>query len=181
MNVEDKTQYIMAVRNLNFTKKEKHQNFTDTTASDTANKKILLRSIEPQSGTGYVGVDEVKNMTKLMRRERYDTGILISRRFTVAAVQEMAQEKIQLISDEYMPHFDAEKLYLTITNCINNHCQTNCGKVPQKKSECKEQLEGKPCKVKALSDNSSFHFEHGWIELMQNDLKQLLSLNPISE
>ncbi len=184
MNVEEKTEFIMAIRNYKYSKKERRPDFIDITAQDASNKKILLRSIEPEGKAGYVGVDIVKNMIKLMKSENYDSGILISKRFTTSATQEMSQEKIELVSDEYMPHFDTEKLYLTITNCVDNQCKANCGRVPEKKSDCKGALEGKPCKVRALSDNSSFHFEHGWVDLMRNDLKQLLSLNrtfPVKE
>jgi len=166
----------MAIRNFECLKKGTHSGYTDITASDLSNKKILLRSIEPQSKAGFVGVEEVKNMVKTMKLENYDSGILISSKFTIAAAEEMANEKIQLVSDDYMPHFGTEKIYLTITNCINNQCKAKCGKIPRKNSDCKQQVKGNLCKIKALSDNSSFHFEHGWIDLMKNDLKQLLAL-----
>ncbi|MCW4030105.1 MAG: hypothetical protein NWE92_10730 [Candidatus Bathyarchaeota archaeon] len=176
MNVEEKTQFIMAIRNLTFTKEEKHPNYTDTTAKDSSNKKILLRTIEPQGRTGFTGVDDVKSMSRLMENEDYEVGILISKRFTTAALEEISNKNIQLISDDYMPHFETGTLYQTIINCVNNQCKVNCGKIPQKKSDCEDKIENKPCKVKALSDNSLFHFEQGWVGLMQNDLKKLLAL-----
>jgi len=176
MSVEDKTEFMMAIRNYKCTKTKRRLDRTDVTASNASNEKILLRSIESQ-GTGFVGVDEVKNMIKVMKHENYNSGILISKRFTTAAVQEMRQENIQQVSDEYMPPFDTEKLYLAITNCVNEHCKVKCGKIPLKKSDCKGHLNGSFCRVRALSDNSLFHFELGWIDLMKNDLKQLLSLS----
>ena len=176
MNVEDKTEFIMAIRNYTYKKTETNADYIDVTASDSLNKKILFRSLEPHGKAGFVGVDDVKNMIDVIENESYDRGIFIGKRFTEAAVQEMADKKIQLISDEYMPHFDTEKLYLTITNCINNQCKTNCGKIPEKKSECKQVIHGASCKVRALSDNSTFHFQHGWVDMMQNDLKQLLAI-----
>ncbi len=179
MSVEDKTQFIMAIRNYKFAKKERKPDFTDITASDASNGKILLRSIEPNGKAGFVGIDEVKNMIKVMKSGKYNSGILISKRFTSAALEEMAKKKIQLISDNYMPHFGTQELYVTINNCIDNQCKANCGKIPEKKSDCKGRLEDNPCKVRALSDNCSFHFEHGWIDLMKNDLKQLLALNKV--
>ncbi len=179
MSVEEKTAFIMAIRNYKYSKKKRSADFTDTTASDASNKKILLRSIEPRGKAGFVGVDEVKSMLKVMKSQNYDNGILISKRFTTAAVQEMLEQKIQLVSDEHMPYFDTEELYLTINNCIDNQCKANCGKILQKKSDCTGRLEDSPCKVRALSDNCLFHFEHGWIDLMKNDLKQLLALNKV--
>jgi predicted nucleic acid binding AN1-type Zn finger protein len=182
MNVEDKTQYIMAIRNFVFTKKKEHKEYTDITASDVSNQKILLRSaIESQGKARNIGVDEAKDMVKVMQIQGYDSGIFISSGFTEAAIQEMAQNKIQLVSDEYMPHFGKEKIYLTITNYLNKQCNANCGKIPRQKSECKGQFKGKPCKVKALRDNAAFHFAQGWVDLMQNDLKQLLSLNEAAQ
>lgn len=176
MSVEDKTEFIIAIRNYKYQKIDRHMDFIDVTASSPSNEKILLRSIEPQGKTGFVGIDDVKNMMKVMKHGDYDHGVLISKRFTEGAVQEMAQENIQQISDEYMPPFDTEKLYLAINNCINNQCKVKCGGIPLKESDCKGHLKGSFCKVRALSDNSSFHFAHGWIDLMKNDLKQLLSL-----
>jgi len=177
MSVEDKTEFIMAIRNYKCTKTERYSDCTDVTASNASNEKILLRSIEPQGKAGFVGIDEVKNMIKVMRHENYNSGILISKRFTTAAVQEMRQENIQQVSDEYMPPFDTENLYLAIANCVNEQCKVKCGKIPLKKSDCNGHLKGSFCRVRALSDNSAFHFEHGWIILMKNDLKQLLSLS----
>lgn len=177
MGVKDTTEFIMAIRDYKCTKTERRLERIDVTAVNASNEKILLRSIEPQGKAGFVGVDEVKNMIKVMKNEKYNTGILISKRFTTAAVQEMRQEKIQQVSDEYMPPFDTEKLYFAITNCVNEQCKVQCGKIPSKKSDCTGHLKGSTCRVRALSDNSIFHLEHGWINLMKNDLKQLLSLS----
>jgi hypothetical protein len=176
MSTQDKTEFIMAIRKYTCTKTERRSERIDVTASNASNEKILLRSIEPQ-GAGFVGVDEVKKMIRVMKNEKYNTGILIGRRFTTAAVQEMRLGKIQQVSDEYMPPFDTENLFLAIANCVDEQCKAKCGKIPLKKSDCTGYLHGNPCRVRALSDNSIFHFKRDWINLMKNDLKQLLSLS----
>ena len=169
----------MAIRDYKCSKTEKHSDCTDVTARDELNAKILLRSIEPQGKNGFVGIDDVKKMMGAMKREDYNRGILISKRFTVAAIQEMAQENIQQVSDEYMPPFDTGKLYLAINNCVNNQCKAKCGEIPSKESDCKNKQKASLCKVRAVSDNASFHFEQGWVDLMKNDLKLILALNKL--
>ncbi len=178
MSIEDKTKFIIAIRNYKFLKSEKHSSCIDVTASDALNEKILLRSIEPQGKNEFVNVDDVKSMLKVMKSQDFNQGVLISRRFTVAAAEEMAQENIQQVSDEYMPPFDSEKLYLAINTCINSQCKTNCGKIPLKESDCKAHTkDGEICKIRSLSDNATFHYDQGWVDLMKNDLILLLSLN----
>ncbi len=175
---EDKTQLIIALRNYKYLKTEKTADFTDVTACGLSNEKILLRSIETEGKARFVGVDDVKNMIKVMKRQDYDSGVLISKHFTEAASQEMAKAKIQQVSDDCMSRFDSEKLYVAITNCVNDQCKQKCGKIPLRESDCKGHVKGQVCKVKAISADSSFHFEHGWINLMKNDLKKILLLKP---
>jgi len=179
MSVEGKAELIIAIRNYKCEKREKRADGIDFKASDiSSEEKILLRSIEPQGKTGFVGIDDVKKMLKVMKREDYHSGVLIGKRFTAAAVEEMAQENIQQVSDEYMPPLKPEKIYLTINDCVNNLCRAKCGEIPLKESDCKgHPLKEESCRVRAISDNALFHFEHGWASLMKNDLNQLLSLN----
>ncbi len=181
MSVEDKAELIIAIRNYKCEKRKKRANGIDFTASDaTSDEKILLRSIEPQAKAGFVGVDDVKKMWKVMKSEDYDRGVLISKRFTVAAVEEMAQDNIQQVSDEYMPPFKPEKLYLTINNYVKNLCKAKCGDVPLKESDCKSYTDENACRIRAISRNASFHFEKGWMNLLKDDLKQLLTLNKLA-
>lgn len=178
MSVEDKAELIIAIRNYKCEKRKKRTDGMDFTVSDVASdEKILLRSIEPQSKAGFVGVDDVKKMLKVMKSEKCDRGVLIGKRFTVAAVEEMALDKIQQVSDEYMPPFKPEQLYITVNDCVKNLCRAKCGKVPLKESDCKSYTDENACRVRAISRNASFHFEKGWISLLKDDLKQLLLLN----
>jgi len=163
----------MAMRNYSCEDREKWADGIDITALDTAsNEKILLRIVELKSKSGFVGIDYVRKMLEAMEREDYDKGVLFGKRFTDAAKQELMQNHIQRISEGYMPTLKPERLYLRINQYVNDLCKMKCGKVPKKESDCKGD-----CRIRVISDNASFHFEQGWINLMKKDFKQLLSLN----
>ena len=178
MSVQDKAELLVAVRNYKCDKKEKWSEGIDFVASDAnSDEKVLFRSVEPQGRSGFVGADDVKNMWKVMKRKNCVRGVLISKRFTEAASIEMSLCNIQQVSDLYMPPIHSEKIILTINDCINNLCKTRCGAVALKDSECKGHVKEGRCRVKSISDDASFHFERGWLDLMKNDLRQLLSLS----
>jgi len=167
----------MAMRNYSCEEREKWDDGVDITALDTeSNEKILLRIVESKSKSGFIGIDAVRKMLEAMERDAYDKGFLFGKRFTAAAKQELVQNDIQRISEQYMPRFKPERLYLRINSYVNELCKAKCGKIPKKQSDCKGN-----CRVRVISDNASFHFEQGWINLMKKDLKQLLSLNNVKK
>ena len=161
------------MRNYSCEEREKCDEGVDITALDTESKeKILLRIIESKSKSGFVGINTVRKMLEDMEQKDYDKGFLFGRRFTAAAKQELVQNDIERVSEQYMPRFKPDRLYLRINSYVNELCKAKCGKIPKKESDCK----GK-CRVRVISDNASFHFEQGWINMMKKDLKQLLSLS----
>jgi len=161
------------MRNYSCEDREKRDESIDITALDTeSNEKILLRIVESKTKSGFVGINTVKKMLEDMEREEYDKGFLFGKRFTTAAKQELMQNDIQRISEQYMPKFKPERLYLRINNYVNELCKATCGKIPKKESDCKGD-----CRIRVISDNALFHFEQGWINMMKKDLKQLLSMN----
>ncbi len=173
MSIQDEAELFMAMRNYSCEEREKWEEGIDITALDTeSNQKILLRIVESKSKSGFVGIDAVRKMLEDMEREEYDKGFLFAKRFTAAAKQELIQNDIQRISEQYMPTFKPERLYLRINNYVNELCKAKCRKIPKKESDCKGD-----CRIRVISDNASFHFEQGWINLMKKDLKQLLSMN----
>jgi hypothetical protein len=172
MSIQDEAELVMAVRDYSCEEREKWDEGTDITALNAdSNEKILLRIVTSKSKSGFVGIDAVRKMLDVMEREDYDKGFLFGKRFTDAAKQEMAQNGIQRISERYMPRFKPERLYLRINHYVNKLCKVKCERIPKEESDCKSN-----CKIRIISDNASFHFENGWINLMKNDLKQLLSL-----
>jgi hypothetical protein len=180
MSIEDNAEFLIAVRNYKCEKREKWSGGIDFLASDvTSGEKVFLRLIEPKSKSGFVGADDVKNMLKVMKRKDCDRGVIISKRFTDAAAQEMKFYNIQQVSDEYMPPMKSESIILTINDCINNLCKTRCGAIPLKESDCKGRLKERLCRIRSISDDALFHYERGWMDLMKNDLRQLLLMDKI--
>jgi hypothetical protein len=175
MGMENKISFIVAVNGYKVIKKETNANFTDVTALDSLNKKVLLRLIEPVSNECVVSND-VKNVAELIKRDNYDSAILISKKFTNNAVDEMTKQKIEHVSDDYLPPFDIEKLYLAIVDFANSQCQKKCGKVPVVKCDCAEKKVFDLCRTKALADSAKYHFEQGSSGLLKNDLKIALAL-----
>jgi len=173
ISIKDEAELFMAMRNYSCEDREKWDEGIDITALDTAsNEKVLLRIVESKSKSGFVGIDSVRKMLEAMEKEDYTKGVLFGKRFTDAAKQELTQNHIQRISEGYMPTFKPERLYLRINQYVNDLCKMKCGKIPEKETDCKGD-----CRIRVISDNASFHFEQGWINLMKKDLKQLLALN----
>jgi hypothetical protein len=172
---ENKTNLIMAVRGYKRIKREKKANCTDVTALDNLNNKVLLRIIEPL-GNESINNSDVKNISELIKREAYDSAILIGKKFTDPAVNEMGKQKIEHISDDYMPPFAIEALHLAIVDCVNNQCMKKCGDVSSRESACSEK-KSDFCKLRGLSDSVECHFEQGLVGLLKNDLKIALALN----
>jgi len=172
---ENKTNFIIAVRGYKNVKKQKSSNFTDVTALDNSNNKVLLRMIEPLTDE-YISLADIKNMSEFIKRDNYESVILISRKFTDSALEEMRKQKIQHVSEDYMPPFDTEELYSAIVDCANNQCQKKCGKALLAISDCGEKI-ADFCKIKLLALNAKNHFEDGTVGLLKNDLKVALALN----
>ena len=181
MNMELKAELVMAIKDYECEERERLGNGIDFTASDAkSDDKILLRVItEPKTKSGVVNVDAVKEMADTIKHENYDKGVLISKRFSKAAEREMSRKDIQMVSEEFTHLLKPQELYRTICDYIDDLCQTKCGYIPQKESDCK----GKDsnghysCKIRVISDNASFHFERGWTRFLENDLMQLLAVH----
>ncbi len=175
----EKAEVISAVRDYENRRIRRKEKKVDLTVSPSdSDDKILIRVItEAKSRSGYVGVDTVRKMSEVLEKRNYDKGILIGKRFTEAAKSEMEQGNIEAVSERITPHFKVEQLYLAIEGCIENLCRAKCGHVPVKKSDCKGHVDGSySCDVRLISDNASFHLEHGWISFLEKDLAKLLAI-----
>lgn len=177
MSIQDEAELVMVLRDYSCKKRGAWDEGIDITALDEAAKeKILLRVITSKSKSGFYGVDAVRSMVDVMKRGRYDKGFLIAKRFTNAAKEEMAKNDIQRISEKHMLPFKPERLYLKLNSYVDNFCKIKCGKIPEAESDCRSD-----CKIRVISDNATFHFESGWIQLLKNDFKQLLMLQNSGE
>jgi hypothetical protein len=174
-----KAKIISAVRDYEKRRTRRKEGIVDFTVSPSeSDDKILIRVItEAKSKTGYVSADTVKEMSDILKKRNYDKGVLIGKRFTEAAKSEMQSENIELVSERITPHFKLERLYSAIDSCIQNLCKAKCGHVPMKESDCEGYADGHySCDVRLVSDNASFHFEHGWIGFLERDLAELLAI-----
>ena len=167
----------MSMKNLSCEEREELDKGTDITALDEKSKeKVLLRIVEPTSKSGFIGIDAVRKMMKIMESRDYDRGVIFGKKFTVAAKRELIENDIQRISETHMPRFKPERLYLQINQLVNDLCKVKCGKIPQKESDCKGD-----CRIRVISDNATFHFGQVWIDLMKDDMKQLLVIRDSEE
>ncbi len=179
-SVEEKAEFVMAVKDYECEERQRWGEGVDIAASDAnSDDKVLLRVItDPKSRSGFVGINAVREMAEMMEHEDYNKGVLISKRFTEAAKEEMERKNIQMVSDRFMPPLEPEKLYLKIQKHIDRLCKSECGKTPQKESDCKGYSNANySCKIRLISDNASFHFERGWTSRLQNDLMRLLKIH----
>jgi DNA-dependent RNA polymerase auxiliary subunit epsilon len=174
-----KAEVISAVRDYEKRRTRRKERTVDFTVSPSeSDDKVLIRVItQAKSKSGYVGVDTVREMGDVLEKRNYDQGILIGKRFTEAAKSEMESENIELVSERITPHFKLERLYSAIDSCVRNLCRAKCGRVPMKEDDCEGYVDGHySCDVRLISDDASFHLEHGWIGFLERDLAKLLAI-----
>jgi hypothetical protein len=176
VGIGNKTNLIVAVNGYKILNKEANANFTDIFAVDNLNKKVLLRLVEP-FGNECIVVNDVLKLAESVKQGEHDCGFLISKKFTDNAIAEMSKHKIQYASDDYMPPFDIEKLYLAIVDCANSQCQRKCGKVPLSISDCIDKKAVDGCRTRGVADSAKSHFEQGSVGLLKNDLMMALALS----
>ncbi len=170
----------MAIRDYESIGVEKTNNGLDITALDNESKdKVLLRLItKPETKSGYVGANTAEEMAAIIKKEDYDKGILIGQRFTQAARRKLTEEGIRIISKDSMLDVDNERLYFIARDLVDCLCKAKCGRIPEKKSDCKGHLNSNySCDIRLVGDNASFHFEQGWASALQRDILRLMSLN----
>lgn len=181
MSLEQKTELYMIINEYEPRNLKKQKNGLDITALDGhSDDKILLRVItKSRSKSGIVGTDTVQKMVTTIENENYDRGILICKSFTEAAKRILDKtEGIKRLSEYRILDFEPSRLYLAAKNIVDELCKTKCGKIPQKKSDCKGYTDGHyTCEIRLVSDNLYFHLKQGWNDLLQKDVLRLLSMH----
>ena len=174
-----KANLISAMRDYKRKRTRSEERRVDFTVSPSEeDEKILIRAItEPKSKSGYIGVDAVREMVDFLEKNRYDKGILIGEKFTVAARSEMKRANIEVVSEAISPNFKVSRLYSTIGNYVEKLCRAKCGKIPLKDSDCKGFVEGHySCDIRLISDNADFHNKKVWVNFLERDLVKLLAI-----
>ena len=176
----EKAELVAAIKGYEIEESQQYDKGIDFVATQTrSDDKILLRVItESKLKSGIVSINTVKEMSEMMEREDYDKGVLISKGFSKGARDEMRQKGIEIVSEKRVPLFKPQKVYLATQKYINELCQIKCGFIPEKESDCEGFSDGQySCKIRLISDNADFHFEKGWVNLIQNDLEQLIGVH----
>jgi len=174
----ERAKLVLAVREYQVEKTRRREGKIDFTVSPPeSDDRILIRVMtEPESKSGYVGVNTVRKMSRTLGRRHYEKGILIGKRFTKAAKSEMENEDIEAISGR-IPRFKPERLYLVIQGHVDNLCKAKCGKIPKEESDCKGYSDGQySCNIRLINDNANFHFKRGWANPLRRDLVKLLAI-----
>jgi hypothetical protein len=170
----ERVKLVMAIRGYDNKKRRRWEGGIDIIVSPVrSDDRILMRVIDKsRSKSGIVGIDAVREMSEFLERNGYDGGFLVGKGFSNAAREEMSREGIEVISEKVMPSFKPQRLYFSLNKLVEKLCKAKCGRVPMEESDCK----GYSCKIRLISDDASFHFERGWTNLLQNDLKRLLAI-----
>ena len=175
-----KAELVMAIREYDGVKRRRRKGGIDIIVSPVgSDDKVLMRVInKSRAKSGIVGLDAVREMSEFLERNDYEGGFLVGKRFTNAAMEEMIRVGIEGISEKLILPFKPPKLYFSINKIVEKLCKAKCGQVPEKESDCKGYSKGSySCKIRLISDDASFHFERGWTNLLQNDLKRLLTVH----
>lgn len=175
----EKAKVISVLRDYDKRRTRRKEGLVDFTVSPLeSDDKILMRVItKAKSKSGYIGVDDVREMSDVLEKRNYDKGILIGKQFTEAAKKEMKSENIEPVSEKISPHFKSERLYSKINSYTNKLCKTKCGQAPTKESDCKGYVDNHyTCDVRLTSDNANLHLEHGWRRFLERDLAKLIAI-----
>lgn len=178
-NAVEKAEAISAVREYEKKRTRRKKRKVDFTVSPSkSDDKILIRAItESESKSGYVGVDAVREMIDFLERNRYDKGILIGEKFTVAARSEMKRANIEEVSESVSSSFNLDRLHSTVGKYVEKLCRVKCGHVPTKEADCMGYVNGYySCDIRFSSDNADFHYEKGWVVFLERDLMKLLAI-----
>ena len=71
MSLENKTNFIIAVQGYKSIKKEAVSGHTDFTATDSLDKKVLLRVISP-IGNEYIGLFAIQKIIEDIKQKNFD-------------------------------------------------------------------------------------------------------------
>lgn len=178
-NPIDKAKLISVIRNYENKKIIDKKNIIDFSVSPHQNnQKILIRTItQPQSHSGFVGIDTARKMIDFIKTKKYDKGIIIGNKFTKAAFHDLKSANIEIVSTTFTPKFPLDKLHTIVNDYAEKLCKEKCGKIPKTASDCKGIIDKKyDCKIRLISDNADFHYQKNWKKFLTQDIIQLIEI-----
>ncbi len=137
----EKAKLLMAIEGYEQESVKKSENAIDIKVSKPNSDETVLMHIVINSelGSNTISVDKARTIKQLVDKEDVDKLIIFSQGFTKAAERALNAENIEFFSDDkkILSIIPPIKLYSTVTDYINQLCQTKCGSVPKSASECK--------------------------------------------
>jgi hypothetical protein len=137
-------------------------------SSDTGASKASMKTIEET-------VDKFDE-------EGYDSAVVVAERFTNSA-RRLVRKKdgMSYISSKSQYPYSVNELLYAVQQKTWELCEERCGIIPKKESDCKGYLEDKAgghyyCPVRRISDDSDFHADRHWPNLLISDFCKLIDL-----
>lgn len=185
-NLLEMAELIIEYRGYDETDVTRSEKTIDIRASKLdSDEGILVRVVtNPQTGASVIGVDKAKEMVETLAKMDTKHGIILGDRFTNAAKRVLNENSIEFFTGKQniIKTIDPEQLYVKINEFVQRLCEDKCEKQPLSASECTGvtvetgTFKEYTCKIRQISDNADVHYEHRWWTMLQNDLRDLLSL-----
>jgi hypothetical protein len=141
-------------------------------------EKILLRVIvDPGFNAEKAYMDITKKTLEDVENDGFDEAIIVANRFTKASKRLLRKnEDFEYISSSNR-NYSFFELIEGIKNLTHELCETECGEFPTREEDCEGYQDGRyTCKVRRISDDTDFHMEMKWLELLMNDFSRLVDL-----
>ncbi len=154
----------------------------DYVAEDDKKKKLLRAILNTNSKKRKVGFKTIQEIIVSIEEKGYKEALIVSDNFTVEAKNLIKEtEKLDYISkDTYNPYTVIDTLHV-IQIKTRELCKSICDKTPKTEKDylgCHKQgyVKHYTCLVRMISDDSDFHAERGWIDLLYNDIAKLVKI-----
>lgn len=153
-----------------------------TTLEDDDTK--ILRALVEDDGTPSPGyVKKVSKTIDDVKETEVDEALILANRFTPSARRILKRrEEIDYLSPKVVCPYSVSELVYAIQEKTMELCRVRCGQVPQSQDDCKGVSDrGYSCPVRRISDDSDFHAEMRWKEVLYEDFSLLMELEESPE
>lgn len=139
----------------------------------------LMRALvdeDGRSGTGYMKT--VSTTIEDVQDSEVDEVLIVADRFSSSARKLMKEnDSVDYLSSKFIRKYRLSDLVYAIQRKTMQLCKQKCGSVPKSKDDCKGVTEeGYVCQIRRISDDSTFHAQMKWIEMLLEDFNKLVEL-----
>jgi hypothetical protein len=185
MEIELKTDWqIQTVELMKTIHGYKHPEYNDEVGSvdfmtQEEDQTKLMRALvdeDGRSGTGYMNT--VSTTIEDIQDSEVDEALIIGDRFTASARKLMKKnDNVDYLSSKFIRKYRLSDIVYAIQQKTKQLCKQKCGIVPKSKDDCKGVTEeGYVCQIRRISDDSTFHAQMKWIEMLLEDFNKLVEL-----